>query len=171
MADAVSTAATADLLLPQLAMSVSYLRGLVADIGEDEFATQPAGADVNTPWWVVGHVTLTLGGSVKICGGESPVPKSYGPLFGGGSAAVPADPDAAPGKADLMAVFDAAVDELTRVLPHADPERLAAARDTSFAPELPRQVDMLAFLIGPHFGIHAGQLTVWRRLTGRPPRF
>jgi hypothetical protein len=149
---------------------VGYCRLLVEDVSDDRFAEQPL-VGINHPAWTLGHLAVTAEKGAALFGGESELPEDWGAKFGPGSTPTSARSDY-PSKADLIEAVDEAFERFRSAASAATPEQLSApSTHPRTKRALPQVKDLAAFLMTGHFGIHLGQLTMWRRLIGLPHMF
>jgi hypothetical protein len=148
-------------------LTLDYLRRLVADVSDEDFACQPHGM-ANHPAWIIGHLTF----SCQAIGGELGLmpwlPDDWKDRFGTGSQPT-ADRHVYPTKAELLAALENGRQRLS--------SRLNALGDAGMAAELPDERYRETFptlghavvhILGGHAAVHVGQLSVWRRAAGYP---
>jgi hypothetical protein len=147
-----------------------YCHMLVADIAEERMAEQPL-PGVNHPAWILGHLAYSADGAVGLLGGEKSISPEWLELFKPGSALRTARGDYA-AKADLLQAVDDHFQKARTLAAAASAERLAAPNAHPRMEEaLPTIQDAAAFLLTGHLGVHLGQLSAWRRMTGLAPLF
>jgi hypothetical protein len=77
-----------------------------------------------------------------------------------------------PPRDELLGAAEQGFERLRRVASAAGADRLAQPNtNPRMKDALPTAVDVVAFLLTGHLGVHLGQLSAWRRMTGRPPLF
>lgn len=146
---------------------MDYLRKLCNGIDESEMDVQPA-PGLNTPRWILGHLAVAGDFAAKWSGAPAHCPKEWYPAFGPGSKPE-APPSPPPTKQELLAVIEKIHAAVTAAVKVATPEALA--KPHTFQPVLeafPTIADFLAHLMTTHPMLHLGQLSVWRRLRGKP---
>ncbi|MEX0585919.1 MAG: DinB family protein [Pirellulales bacterium] len=147
-----------------------YCRNLVADVDDHEMAVQPF-AGANHPAWILGHLVMAADAGLKFLGHPPTATEDYETLFGRGSQPS-SDRSLYPTKAELLAAVDKAYDQLLQAGQAATPEQLAAPHGNNMlAKALPTVGELLGMLLTTHVAQHLGQLSAWRRATGRPAMF
>lgn len=147
-----------------------YCRTMLADIPDERMTQQPA-AGVNHPAWVLGHLAWAADGALEKLGTPRALPPEWTTLFGAGS-----KPSASragyPPKDELLRAVEQRYEQFRQAVAAATPEQLARPTTSPRAKEaLPTAREMFNFLLTGHMGIHLGQLSSWRRMTGLPPMF
>ncbi len=149
---------------------VGYGEMLCGDVVEAHMADQPA-PGINHPAWILGHLALTADYAATMLGGAGVCPAEWTAVF---DQKKPLSTNRAdyPSKADLLATLRRATEN---AIEHADalaPADAAKPHNQGwFEKELPTMGDMMSFLLVGHPGIHLGQLSAWRRMTGGAPLF
>lgn len=160
-----------DQLLRLYDFTLGYVDSLLADVPEEEMATQPA-AGVNPPAWIVGHLAVVNDWVGQRLGLEASLPEAWGAEFGPGSSALPASDAGYPSKDELLAALRSSHARVRQAVAGVD---LATLTDpspiTQIAKALPTVGDLVAHCLSTHAAMHAGHLSNWRRQTGRPPMF
>ena len=152
------------------AFLVQYCRMLVADIPEERMVEQPL-PDVNHPAWILGHLAWSTDRVLQVLGAEPALPAEWATRFGVGSKPAPAR-EAYPSKEELMRTLESGFERARRLATEARPEQLAQpSTNPRFKDALPTAQHVTALLLTGHMGIHLGQLTMWRRMTGTAPLF
>lgn len=151
-----------------------YALALLADLTDEQFVTRPSASEgvtpMNHPAWILGHVSLYHGATLKLLAGEPFDEPRDNRLFGynGGG---PIDDIAPYGSKKAM------VDEF-ETGHEAVAQAVLTCPDEAFTrpPSLPRWAAMyptVEFLIPDlllfHEGMHIGQISTWRRAAGLPP--
>lgn len=151
-----------------------YLRELFEPIEPDKIAVMPKNGDgvaLNPPAWLVAHVTVSLSHAVSMLGGDPGIPMERYAKYGMGSAATDNSGDY-PNKTELLEHFDKVTQAFVDALTAASDEQLAAPTPSEGFRKVIPTVGGAAVFIGVfHTGVHAGQLTAWRRCMGMGPRF
>ena len=149
---------------------VQYCRTLVADIADERLAAQPQ-AGVNHPAWILGHLALTADGTLGRLGAPKVLAAEWAPLFTAGSKPSSARGDY-PSKNELMGAVEDRYHELRQQAATATEAQLSQPTTNPRAKQtLPTLREMIGFLLTGHMGVHLGQLSSWRRMTGLPPLF
>ena len=145
-----------------------YCRMLVGDIADERMAEQPL-PGVNHPAWVLGHLAFSADGAGGLLGGAKELPAEWTPLFGPGSKPSASRSDY-PSKDELLRAVEQGFERLRQQAAAATPEQLARpTTNRSTKDALPTVQEGVAFLLTGHLGVHLGQLSAWRRMTGLPP--
>ncbi len=158
---------TFDALAAGYRMGRALVHRLADDLTDAEFAHQPV-PGANSPAWIVGHLAVTARRTAERLGAtDLPLlTEEYVARFS--VTKHPAGTQAELGtKAELLALFDACVDQLLAALPALPAAALAAppANPGPFAATFGE-----ALLFGAlHVALHAGQLSTVRRSLGKPP--
>jgi hypothetical protein len=155
-------------ILNSYLLLLSWLRQLVADVPDDMFTAQRAGA-VNHPAWVIGHLIY----SAEAIGGEiglAPwLPADWASRFGTGSVPT-ADRQTYPNKASLLdSLSDAEVRLRDRLLSIGDDGMMEPLPDIGHRESFPTIGHAVLHILTSHAALHIGQLTVWRRVMGYGP--
>jgi uncharacterized damage-inducible protein DinB len=139
---------------------------LATEIGEDEMDQQPL-PGVNPPRWILGHLCLTPDWVDATLGRPMQADPMWLKNFGTGSRAGLYE-GPAPTKEDLIRRLEEARDRVHASLSAISHDDLARRRDGELLAEMfPRVGDMLCHLLTSHMGMHVGQLSAWRRMSGR----
>jgi hypothetical protein len=149
---------------------MQYCRMLVADIADERLAEQLL-PGVNHPAWVLGHLAFSADRARGLVGAEKELPAAWTPLFSPGSQPSASRSDY-PSKDELLRAVEQGFERLRQQAAAATPEQLARPTTNPYTKDaLPMVRDGVAFLLTGQLGIHLGQLSMWRRMTGLPPLF
>ena len=149
--------------------SLAFMRGLIADLSDQEMVLQPPGAP-NHAAWTLGHVIHSCQAIAGELGVAPWLPDDWEARFGYGSAPAAAADSGDSGKVALLAALADAAERLRTVLLAIDESRLKdPLPDEKARKILPTLGDALLQVISAHTAFHAGQLSAWRRAIGRPP--
>lgn len=149
----------------------SYLKRLTTDIQESEMDL-PAGTGCHSPRWILAHLAVVADYGFRQLGlpFECPIAwhRAYGPTSQAGT-----HPECAPGGPELLDKIEDLYSKLCTELQKADPALLSKPHAVELLKGTPLLTcgDIIAHLLTTHFAVHLGQLSVWRRLTNRPPLF
>jgi len=147
--------------------SLLFMRGLIADLSDEEMVLQPPGAP-NHAAWTLGHVIQSCQAIAGELGVGPWLPDDWEARFGYGSSPGAASPDFS--KAALLASLADGSSRLRAILLATDESRLRDPLPDEKAREiLPTLGDALLQVVSAHTAFHAGQLAAWRRAIGRPP--
>ena len=147
-----------------------YCSMLVSDVPDERMSEQPL-PGVNHPAWILGHLAVTAERGSKLLGGDAQLPEEWWAKFGPGSKTSASRADY-PGKDELIAAADASFERFRAAAAAATAEQVGApSQHPRSKDKLPKVGDLAAFLLTGHFGIHIGQLSMWRRMIGMPPLF
>jgi hypothetical protein len=156
-------------LIGSLDRSLAFMRGLVADLSDEDMLLQPPGAP-NHAAWTLGHVIYSCQGIAEELGVAPWLPADWEEHFGYGSAPAPAAHSGGFGKAALLSSLADASDRLRAVLLATDECRLKdPLPDEKTREVLPTLGDAVLQIVAGHTAFHAGQLAAWRRAIGRAP--
>jgi uncharacterized damage-inducible protein DinB len=149
--------------------SLAFIRGLIADVSDEEMVLQPPGAP-NHAAWTLGHVIHSCQAIAAELGVEPWLPGDWEARFGFGSAPAAAADSEVSRKAALLASLADASNRLREALLATDESRLKdPLPDASTREILPTLGDAVLQVVSAHTAFHAGQLAAWRRAIGRPP--
>ena len=149
--------------------SLAFMRGLIADLSDEEMVLQPPGAP-NHAAWTIGHVIHSCQAIAGELGVVPWLPGDWDARFGYGSAPAAAADSGGCRKAALLAALADAAERLRAVLLATDESRLRdPLPDEKTREILPTLGDALLQVVSAHTAFHAGQLAVWRRAIGRLP--
>lgn len=154
----------------QYADLLGYARQLLADVADEEFAEQPH-PGMNHPAWLLGHMATAADYVLPMLGAKGVCPDGWGAVFYPGT--VP-DPTRAayPSKGELLGAYEAghaALDAAAAAAAAATPD--VAARPNpidAMRTRFPTLGDLVAYVMTAHEAGHLGQLSVWRRVMGKP---
>lgn len=145
------------------------LESMVMDISEDELKQQPV-PGTNPPIWILGHLAVATDYACKTLGLPAACPKAWHLDFGPGSTPLQMH-DPVPTKEELMAAIRAGHQRVSEAAKKATPEQLAGPHNVKLLAGTPIETlgDILSHLMNTHEAMHIGQLSMWRRMTGRKP--
>lgn len=152
--------------------NLGLIERLTADIGDGELSSQPV-AGMNPPRWLLAHLVIGTDYCLQLLGKEREAPPEWHAAFGPGSKAVASD-GPQPTKADLLAALRAGHDRVLAALDSIDPsflDRPHGVQSESLQKAFPTRGDFLAQMMSNHESLHIGQLSAWRRASGRAPLF
>lgn len=145
---------------------LDYARKLVDDVPDAAFTEQPI-PELNHPAWVLGHLAFVASYALKNFGQAMLVDESYAKLFGPGSKPVP-DRGVYPSKEALLAAYEAGHAAVDTAVANLTAEQLSAPNPVRrLAHRLPTMTGFVGHILTSHEAIHLGQLSAWRRVTGR----
>lgn len=148
-----------------------YLRNLLADWDESVWTTPVAGA-ANPPAHVVGHLAMSLDLALNLLGRPSLCPTEWHTNFG-----PEADPTqvsiAYPTKGQYIEAMSRCVEAIDEAAQMPDLNAMEAPQSFKFFVNTPIKTvgDCVALLMTTHFSLHIGQLSLMRRINGKPPLF
>ena len=149
-------------------LTLDYLRRLVADVPDATIAKQ-AGAVVNHPAWVIGHLihsSQAIGGELGL---QPWLPDDWATKFGTGSVPT-ANRAAYPSKAEFFEILDSGQRRvLDRLVAMGEGGLTAPLPDARFRPMFPTLGHAVLHVLTVHAALHVGQITVWRRAVGLGP--
>ncbi|MBL9123651.1 MAG: DinB family protein [Planctomycetaceae bacterium] len=149
--------------------NLAVLETMTADITDDELTHQPA-PGTNPPIWILGHLAVATDYASKTLGIPTACPKAWHVDFGPGSTPLKMH-DPAPTKDQLLEAIRNGHARVTAATANVTPELLAAPHPVALLKGTPIETvgDLLTHLMNTHEAMHIGQLSMWRRLTGRKP--
>lgn len=142
---------------------------MTADITDSEMTHQPA-PNTNPPIWILGHLAIATDYASKTLGVATACPKAWHVDFGPGSTPLKMH-DPVPTKDELMAAIHAGHERVSAAALTATAEQLAGPHAVAILSGTPLETngDLITHLMNTHEAMHIGQLSMWRRLTGRKP--
>lgn len=151
------------------AFLLDYAHSLVADIDDADLARIPI-PGMNHPGWILGHLALAADYGVAQLDGTVTLPETWSKQFGPGSPAL-FDRAAYPSKDSLIQTHRDAHARLSAASETATPEVMARPHTLSLAflkGKIDTKGELVSHLMTTHEATHIGQLSAWRRATGRP---
>jgi DinB superfamily len=149
--------------------TIGYAKQILADIDDATMCTQPLG--LNHPAWLLTHLATAADYAASLLGGHGVCPASWNAIA---DTKKPLSPNRAdyPSKDELISTFEAAFKNASDLYEKSSAEALNKPQKLGFfETELPTVGDMATFLIISHTNLHLGQLSAWRRATGKTPLF
>ena len=150
---------------------LGYCRNLVEGFTDADLL-RPAAAGANPPVWILAHLAVIQDFTLRQLGQPPEGPESWAARFGPGTT-IDKVPQPYPTKAELLGVLDRGARRLVEAARAATPEQLARPHGIGMFQGSPIKTvgDALVLSLTGHLGLHTGQLSLWRRLQGRPPLF
>ena len=149
--------------------AIHYAGQILSDIEAERIAERPAG--LNPPGWLLMHLAVAADYAAVLLGGQGVCPADWNQRADT-KKPVSSNLSDYPTKDELVSNFQAAYRHAADLLAKATPEQLAAQQKLGFfEKELPTVGDMAGFLLVAHLSIHLGQLSAWRRASGKSPLF
>ncbi len=149
---------------------LGYARLLTKEIDEAQMDVQPC-AGMNTPRWVLGHLSLCTDYALQLLGKPTRLPAEWHQRFGPGSSVPKAGEAGVPKKQELLEALAAGHAAASAASESVTAEQLAPKHpvEIKFVKELfPTVGELVAHLFTTHEAIHLGQLSAWRRSMGMP---
>jgi len=149
--------------------SLGYAQQVLGDIECSQMAERPLG--LNPPGWLLMHLATAADYTSKMLGGSGVCPDDWNERA---DTKRPVSDKRAdyPTKEELVNYFLKSYQQGVELFDQATPEQLAAPQKLGFfESELPTVADMAGFLLVAHLNIHLGQLSAWRRASGKGPLF
>ena len=149
--------------------TIAYAKQILADVDDASMCQQPMG--LNHPAWLIMHLATAADYASSLLGGKGVCPADWNAKADTKKPLTQNRGDY-PSKEELINTFDAAfrhAADLYQKSSEADlnkPQKLGF-----FETELPTVGDMATFLIIAHTNLHLGQISAWRRATGKAPLF
>ena len=153
------------------AMMLGYLGQVVADLREEDMDKAPA-AGVNPPVWILGHLAIASDWGLMSLGRPALCAELWHKQFAPGSdPAKIAQP--APTKDELMSAIRRGHEALIAGARTADADAMSKPHSIAFLQGSPVKTvgDTMTLLMTAHEGVHIGQLSLCRRLRGKPHLF
>jgi len=163
-----------DFIVHLLEDTRKYTLGLVGDLSDKEMVFQPQ-PSTNHALWLLGHIVTSEDGLIlRWCGGRSAMPQDYRQLFFMGTRPQ-ADPSVYPKKGEVLRVLAKVHAQALKVVKGLSAKQLDA-RPEGYD-QMPEGARDLFWSKGAciwhhamHEASHAGQITLLRRLLGKPSR-
>ena len=149
--------------------TIEYAKQILADVDDASMCQQPMG--LNHPAWLMMHLATAADYASSLLGGQGVCPPDWTEKADTKKPLTQNRGDY-PSKEELIKTFESAfrhASDLYQKLSEVDlnkPQKLGF-----FETELPTVGDMATFLIIAHTNLHLGQLSAWRRATGKSPLF
>jgi uncharacterized damage-inducible protein DinB len=151
--------------------SLGLLQAHIADMSDEELA-RPITPGHHSGMWVLGHLVIAANIALKRIGQPHSLPEDRMNAFGPGSdPAAPLPPGL--NKATLLAELLATPDAIERALALAGDAALDKPHGAAWLEGTPLKTirDTVGQLLTYHAGYHIGQLSVYRRASGREALF
>lgn len=149
--------------------SVNYGKQILADVEDARMAERPM--NLNPPAWVLLHLATAGDYAAALLGGNGICPADWNDKADT-KKPVSNNRTDYPGKEELVETFEKAYQNAADLLSKASAEQLASPQKLGFfEKELPTVADMAGFLMVSHLSIHLGQISAWRRASGKAPLF
>lgn len=152
--------------------NLGILERMMEDVGDDELAAQPI-PKMNPPRWILGHLAIANDMVLQMLEADGVCPPEWREAFGPGS--VPnANGLPTPSKSELLDVFRKQSERFRAACAQTSQEVLAkphAARIEALQKVFPTRGELIAQMVSGHIALHLGQLSAWRRATGRSAMF
>jgi hypothetical protein len=151
-----------------VAFNTNLLERMIGDIPPERMCEQPPGLP-NHPAWILGHLAFVRFAMTKQLGIESSdFREEWAPLFGRGSTPCSED-NKYPGKDELWDAFKRLQSTVMERVVTLTSEELAQPHTVEpLKAPFPTLGDLLLQMLTSHDGLHAGQLSDWRRTLGFP---
>ncbi len=149
--------------------SVAYAKQILADVEDARMAERPM--DLNPPAWLLMHLATAADYAAMLLGGSGVCPADWNERADT-KKPVSSNRSDYPSHDELVNHFESAYKNAADLLAKATPEQLSAPQKLGFfEKELPTVAEMAGFLLVAHLSIHLGQISAWRRATGKAPLF
>ena len=151
-----------DEILNSYRISLDRVRGLVADLNEDQMVSQTV-ALPNHPAWTIGHLIYSAHMIGQEMGISPWLDEAWLEPFRKG-ATPQADISAYPSKEELLSTLDSASARLSQKLQAMTDDDLAGPLpDSRYRNVFPTLGHAVLHILTAHTSIHVGQLSAWRR--------
>jgi uncharacterized damage-inducible protein DinB len=149
--------------------TIAYAKQILADIDDASMCQQPMG--LNHPAWLLLHLSTAADYASTLLGGQGVCPADWNALADTKKPLTQTRSDY-PSKEELMSKFEAAFQNAADLYEKKSEGELNQPQKLGFfETELPTVGDMAMFLMIGHTNLHLGQLSAWRRATGKAPLF
>ena len=149
--------------------TIAYAKQILADIDDSSMCQQPMG--LNHPAWLLLHLATAADYASSLLGGQGICPEGWNALADTKKPLTQTRSDY-PSKEELIKTFEAAFRNAADLYEKSSEDDLGKLQKLGFfETELPTVRDMATFLIIAHTNLHLGQLSAWRRATGKAPLF
>lgn len=151
---------------------LNNIRKMTDELTEADMGERPA-PGTNPPRWILGHMAISADYGLKTLGQPTNCPKEWHAAFGPDFALRGPRLDLKPSRDELLTKLFAGYEALIAAANSANADTLAKANGQEFFRDTPIQTigDAVSHLMTTHLALHSGQLSYWRRCTGRPPLF
>jgi hypothetical protein len=150
---------------------LGYIEQVVDDLTDDMMDKPPA-PGANPPVWILGHLAIAPDWGLQSMGKPALCPELWHKQFGPGSdPAKIARPH--PTKAELLAAIRRGHEAFTAAARQADPAAMSKPHAIPFLQGSPIKTvgETVTLLMTAHDSVHIGQLSLCRRLRGKPHLF
>jgi DinB superfamily len=154
-------------ILRSYALTLEYLRRLIADVPDDQLTCQPGGV-ANHPAWVIGHLTYSCQAIGEELGLAPWLPADWASRFG--TRSVPVETRATyPPKGELLAALADGQQRVEEGLVTLGEEGIRRPLpDVRYRTTFPTIGDAALHVLTAHAAVHVGQVSAWRRAAGFP---
>jgi len=150
-------------------VTIGYAKQILADIDDSSMCQQPMG--LNHPAWLLLHLATAADYAASLLGGQGVCPADWNAKADTKKPLTQNRQDY-PSKEELISTFEAAFKNASSLYEKSSVEDLSKPQKLGFfETELPTVGDMATFLIIAHTNLHLGQISAWRRATGKAPLF
>ena len=150
---------------------LGYIEQVVGDLAEDQM-DKPAAPGVNPPVWILGHLAIAPDWGLQAMGKPALCPdlwhKQFAPGSDAGNIARPH-----PTKQELLSAIRRGHEAFTAAARNADADAMAKPHSIPLLQGSPIKTvgDTVTLLMTAHDSVHIGQLSLCRRLRGKPHLF
>ena len=149
--------------------TIGYAKQILADIEDSSMCEQPLG--LNHPAWLLLHLATAADYAATLLGGAGVCPADWNAKADTKKPLTQNRQDY-PSKEVLLNTFESAFRNAADLYAKSSVEDLKKPQKLGFfETELPTVGDMATFLIIAHTNLHLGQISAWRRATGKAPLF
>lgn len=153
------------------AFNLGYIEQVVEDVSEYAM-DKPAAPGVNPPVWILGHLAIAPDWGLQAMGKPALCPELWHKQFAPGSdPANIARPH--PTKSELLSAIRRGHEAFTAAARNADSDAMSKPHSIPFLQGSPIKTvgDTVTLLMTAHDSVHIGQLSLCRRLRGKPHLF
>ncbi len=150
--------------------NLHLLKRLMADWPESELDWQPQ-EELHSARWLLTHLAIAVDYGLMQFDLAGCCPAEWHQAYGPGSQ--PGSAENRPSVSELMTVIDESYAKLRSLVPQLDTAPLRETHKVPLLANTPLKTrgDLAAHILSTHFAFHVGQLSMLRRMLGRPPLF
>jgi len=149
--------------------TIEYAKQILGDVDDASMCQQPLG--LNHPAWLIMHLSTVADYASNLLGGTGVCPADWNEKADTKKPLTQNRGDY-PTKENLIKTFESAFRHAADLFEKSSSEDLSKLQKLGFfEKELPTVGDMATFLLIAHTNLHLGQLSAWRRATGKAPLF
>jgi uncharacterized damage-inducible protein DinB len=150
--------------------NLHLLKRLLADWPESELDWQPQD-ELHSARWLLTHLAIAVDYGLMQFDLKGVCPAAWHQAYGPGSR--PGSAENRPEIAELLSVIEEGYAQLRSLASQLDTAPLREAHSVPLLAKTPLKTrgDLATHILSTHFAFHVGQLSMLRRMLGRPPLF